>query len=176
VQTHADRHPTHSWRAVASAGLAHLRTACQNRCGYVCRCGPLSSLRQDRHNDSQSARRRGPRCAGRPARQTGIHSPRQCPEFTAHALAAWCDVHCITLHYIQPGKPAQNAFIERFNRTYRTEILDAYVFASLTEVRELTSGWLDRYNTQRPHDSLGHLPPLTYRPRPTTLSESILKL
>jgi putative transposase len=68
------------------------------------------------------------------------------------------------------------AFIERFNRTYRTEILDAYVFASLTEVREVTSGWLDRYNTKRPHDSLGHVPPLTYRPRPTTLPESISKL
>jgi putative transposase len=95
------------------------------------------------------------------------------PEFTAHALAGWCEVHRIALRHIQPGKPAQNAFIERFNRTYRTEILDAYVFASLTEVRELTTDWLDRYNTQRPHDSLGHVPPLTYRPRPTAPSPSI---
>jgi putative transposase len=98
------------------------------------------------------------------------------PELTSLALTAWCEARRIALRYIQPGKPSQNAFIERFNRTYRTEILDAYVFASVTEVRELTSEWLDRYNTQRPHDSLGHVPPLTYRPRPTALPVSIPKL
>jgi putative transposase len=98
------------------------------------------------------------------------------PELTSLALTAWCETRGIALRYIQPGKPSQNAFIERFNRTYRTEILDAYVFASVTEVRELTSDWLDRYNTQRPHDSLGRVPPLTYRPRPTALPMSILKL
>jgi putative transposase len=91
------------------------------------------------------------------------------PELTSLALTAWCELRGIELRYIQPGKPAQNAFIERFNRTYRTEILDAYVFASVTEVRELTTDWLHTYNTQRPHDSLGHVPPLTYRPRPTAL-------
>lgn len=98
------------------------------------------------------------------------------PELTSLALTAWCEAHGIHLRYIQPGKPAQNAFIERFNRTYRTAILVAYVFASLTEVRELTSGWLYRYNTQRPHDSLGRVPPLTYRPRPTALLESSSEL
>lgn len=82
------------------------------------------------------------------------------PELTSLALTAWCERRGIALRYIQPGKPSQNAFIERFNRTYRTEILDAYVFASVTEVRELTATWLDRYNTLRPHDSLGHVPPL----------------
>jgi putative transposase len=94
------------------------------------------------------------------------------PELTPLALTAWCELRGIQLVYIQPGKPQQNAFIERFNRTYRTEILDAYVFGSLGEVRELTSDWLYRYNTQRPHDSLGRVPPLTYRPRPTALLES----
>ena len=98
------------------------------------------------------------------------------PELTSLALTTWCEHHRIALRYIQPGKPSQNAFIERFNRTYRTEILDAYVFATLAEVRALTTDWLDRYNTQRPHDSLGHVPPLTYRPRPTALPQSILKL
>lgn len=98
------------------------------------------------------------------------------PELTSLALTAWCEARGIHLRYIQPGKPSQNAFIERFNRTYRTEILDAYVFASLAEVRELTSDWLYRYNTKRPHDSLGRVPPLTYRPRPTALPESISEL
>lgn len=94
------------------------------------------------------------------------------PELTSLALTAWCEARGIQLHYIQPGKPSQNAFIERFNRTYRTEILDAYVFGSLSEVRELTTDWLYRYNTKRPHDSLGRVPPLTFRPRPTALLES----
>ncbi len=98
------------------------------------------------------------------------------PELTSLALTAWCELRGIKLRHIQPGKPSQNAFIERFNRTYRTEILDAYVFDSLTDVRELTSSWLHRYNTRRPHDSLGRVPPLTYRPRPTALLESTTDL
>ena len=98
------------------------------------------------------------------------------PELTSGALTAWCAARSIALRYIQPGKPAQNAFIERFNRTYRTEILDAYVFDSVHDVRELTTDWLHRYNTRRPHDSLGHVPPLTYRPRPTALPASVSKV
>ena len=82
----------------------------------------------------------------------------------------------IALRYIRPGKPSQNAFIERLNRAYRTEILDAYLFSSVSDVRELSTEWLHRCNTQRPHDSLGHVPPLTYRPRSTALPPSISKL
>lgn len=51
--------------------------------------------------------------------------------------------------------------------TYRTEVLDAYAFHLITEVRELTAAWLASYNTQRPHDSLGRVPPLSVLPRPT---------
>ena len=61
------------------------------------------------------------------------------------------------------GKPDQNAFIERFNRTYRTEVLNAYVFESLDQVREISAEWLQSYNEERPHDALAGLPPATYR-------------
>lgn len=87
------------------------------------------------------------------------------PEFIATKLAEWCAAHGVDLHHIQPGKPNQNAFIERFNRTYRTEVLDAWVFRSLTEVRTITEDWLEMYNTARPHRSLGRVPPRTYLPR-----------
>lgn len=94
------------------------------------------------------------------------------PELTSIALTRWCAQLGIALHYIQPGKPQQNAYIERFNRSYRTEILNAYVFHSIAEVRSLTADWLVKYNTQRPHDSLGRVPPLTFLPRPTAPSKS----
>jgi putative transposase len=88
------------------------------------------------------------------------------PEFLAAGLAHWCEQHGVALQHIQPGKPNQNAFIERFNKTYRTEVLDAWVFTSLAEVREVTEDWLERYNSERPHRSLGRVPPRTYLPRP----------
>ncbi len=67
------------------------------------------------------------------------------------------------LEFIKPGKPTQNAFIERFNRTYRTEILDFYLFRTLNEVRGITERWLMEYNSERPHESLNNLTPEEYR-------------
>ena len=94
------------------------------------------------------------------------------PELTAEVFTAWCDAQQIALRYIQPGKPDQNAFIERFNRTYREEVLDAYVFASLSEVQALTDDWLLAYNERRPHDALGRIPPTRFLSRPPAPAES----
>lgn len=85
------------------------------------------------------------------------------PELIAERFMSWCAERAIELRYIQPGKPDQNAFIERFNRTYRTEVLNAYVFESLDQVREISAEWLQSYNEERPHDALAGLPPATYR-------------
>jgi len=94
------------------------------------------------------------------------------PELTAEAFVEWCRAQRIGIGYIQPGKPDQNAFIERFNRTFREEVLDAYLFDSLEQVREITEAWLATYNTEQHHDSLGRVPPLTFRPRSESPLES----
>lgn len=85
------------------------------------------------------------------------------PEFISLALAEWAESRNVELEFIKPGKPTQNAFIERFNRTYRTEVLDFYLFRTLNEVREITETWLKEYNTERPHESLNNLTPEEYR-------------
>jgi len=85
------------------------------------------------------------------------------PEFISLALPEWAEQHAVKLEFIQPGKPTQNAFIERFNRTYRTEILDFYLFRTLNEVREITERWVSEYNCERPHESLNNMTPEEYR-------------
>lgn len=85
-----------------------------------------------------------------------------CSEFLGDALIDWCKTHGITISYIEPGKPNQNVFIERFNRSLRNELLDLYLFRNLQQVRELANQWRAQYNEQRPHDSLGGLPPIVY--------------
>ena len=84
------------------------------------------------------------------------------PEFISITLASWAEDHGITLEFIKPGKPTQNYYIERFNRTYRDEILNMYVFRILSEVRELTDSWVTEYNEERPRDALNDLTPWEY--------------
>jgi putative transposase len=92
------------------------------------------------------------------------------PEFTSFAFAEWCRSKGITIKYTQPGKPMQNGFIERFNRTYREEILDAYLFDELDQVKILSEDWMEEYNHKRPHESLKGLSPKKYLERNLVLN------
>lgn len=85
------------------------------------------------------------------------------PELISLTLAQWAEEHDVMQEFIRPGKPTQNAFIERFNRTHRTEILDFYLFRTLNEARESTERWLAEYNSELPHESLNNLTPEEYR-------------
>jgi len=81
------------------------------------------------------------------------------PEFVSIHLAGWAEQHGVVLEFIQPGKPTQNSYVERFNRTFRDEILNFYVFSRLSEVRNIVDDWIKEYNEQRPHESLANLTP-----------------
>ena len=81
------------------------------------------------------------------------------PEFLGERFTSWCQDNGIMIKYIEPGKPNQNAYIERFNRSYRTEVLDTWLFRDLDEVREITWAWMLEYNEERDHDSLGGMTP-----------------
>jgi len=83
------------------------------------------------------------------------------PEFIADALREWCDNknQNIELVFIQKGKPSQNGYIERFNKTYREDVLDSYLFEDIEFARELTNEWIWTYNNERPHESLNNLTP-----------------
>lgn len=87
------------------------------------------------------------------------------PEMTSQAFTDWAEQHGVKLLFIQPGKPNQNAFIERFNKSFREEVLNANLFNSISEVQMAADDWLADYNCFRPHEALGDVPPMTYMPR-----------
>jgi putative transposase len=84
------------------------------------------------------------------------------PEFRGRALAAWSEERGVRLEFIQPGKPAQNAYAESFNGRLRDECLNANWFTSLSDARRKIESWRQDYNQQRPHSSLNYLPPAEF--------------
>ena len=81
------------------------------------------------------------------------------PEYISNELITWANQHQITILYIQPGKPTQNAYVERFNRTARHEWLDLHMFESVEQAHDLATNWLWLYNNERPNMAIGCVPP-----------------
>lgn len=93
------------------------------------------------------------------------------PEFVAESMRGWCEQNGIQWEFTQPGKPTQNSLIERFNRTFRQDVLDSYMFDSLPEIRKYADAWAWMYNNERPHSSLGQLTPTEFLLKYGKLSE-----
>jgi len=85
------------------------------------------------------------------------------PEFTSHHYMNWCEQNAIEPLFIQPGKPNQNGLVERFNRTYREDILDAYIFESIEQVQIVSENWQSEYNYGHPHQSLQGKSPMEFK-------------
>ena len=84
------------------------------------------------------------------------------PEFVSHSLHEWATRHDEKLAIIKPGTPTQNAYIERFNRTFRHDVLNMFAFSNLDEVQRISTLWMYDYNSDRPHQSLGGTTPWAY--------------
>jgi putative transposase len=87
-------------------------------------------------------------------------------EFTSNTILTWQQEHDVEWHYIAPGKPMQNGFVESFNGRLRDECLNEHLFANLNEARQIIEAWRDDYNTNRPHTSLNGLTPTEFAARP----------
>jgi putative transposase len=99
-------------------------------------------------------------------------------EFTSNAILGWAKDHRVEWHYIAPGKPMQNGYIESFNGRMRDELLNESLFMDLDHARQLIGAWIADYNTARPHSSLGYKTPVAYAgtltaPKGVTLAEAL---
>ena len=112
----------------------------------------LSGTRVVRELDEVIARRR---CPGTIVSDNGT-------EFTSTAILSWCQTTGIDWHYIAPGKPMQNGFIESFNGRFRDEFLNEVLFSTLTDARAQIAKWKEDYNRHRPHSALGNIPPAEF--------------
>src|SRR5437588_12059884 len=83
-------------------------------------------------------------------------------EFTSNAILGWATEHKVEWHYIAPGKPMQNGYIESFNGRMRDELLNESLFLDLEQARQIVGIWVTDYNTARPHSSLGYKTPAAY--------------
>ena len=83
-------------------------------------------------------------------------------EMTSMAVLRWCQETGVEWHYIAPGKPQQNGFVESFNGRFRDECLNETLFTGLSEARTAISAWKEDYNRHRPHSSLGNVTPREY--------------
>ena len=83
-------------------------------------------------------------------------------ELTSHAIFAWAKDQRIEWHYIMPGKPMQNGYVESFNGKMRDELLNETLFFTLDQAREAVAAWAADYNTTRPHSSLAYETPAAF--------------
>jgi putative transposase len=88
-------------------------------------------------------------------------------ELTSHAMLRWQEERAVLWHYIAPGKPQQNGFVESFNGRFRDECLNEHLFSSLASARRIIERWRIDYNTERPHTSLDGLTPTAFAIRHT---------
>ncbi|WP_149142025.1 IS3 family transposase [Gemmobacter caeruleus] len=89
-------------------------------------------------------------------------------ELTSNAILKWCAEHKVEWHYIAPGKPMQNGFVESFNGRMRDEFLNETLFRNLAHARNLIAAWVTDYNTERPHSALGYQTPAGFALHLTT--------
>ena len=87
------------------------------------------------------------------------------PEYTSNHYKQWCKLKGITRIYSEPGKPMQNGYVERFNRTFREDVLDAYLFSSISQYQIIADKWSEDYNDNHPHSSLDKKSPREFAPR-----------